>query len=96
MLQNKENYVNKMNDRYELDELTEQLREAVNGIYFEIHGLKAGIETDVNNSIPTWQAWCGDKEKYYDDLEAVMTDKFYEGYSLTELVYMENISIQAY
>ncbi|APU71000.1 hypothetical protein IV63_GL000750 [Companilactobacillus crustorum] len=34
----------------------------------------------------TFQAWSGDKNKDYKNIDELMTDKFYSGKSLSELI----------
>lgn len=40
----------------------------------------------MNDFIPTFQAWYGSETKEYKDIETVMTDSFFHGKSLEELI----------
>ncbi|MBR2895476.1 MAG: hypothetical protein IKC03_07455 [Oscillospiraceae bacterium] len=46
----------------------------------------SGISVEVYDSIPTYQVWHGSEIKEYSDIDDLMTDKFFGGKSIIELV----------
>ncbi len=69
------------------------ISDCCNDIYFNYNGKPSGITSEVHNSIPKFQAWHGEQVKYYDDIKSVITDPFYSGCSILELLDKVNISI---
>lgn len=68
-------------------ELKQIIEECCNDVYFDFNGKKCGVTSTVENSVPNYQAWCGDAIKYYGDrIDDVMNDKFYDGQSLCDLI----------
>ena len=68
------------------NELREIIRECCNDVIFTYDNKESGVTSTVRDYIPTFQVWHGDDHKYYSDVDELMTDKFYSGKSLDELV----------
>lgn len=68
-----------------IETIRNEIKACKTDMVFVYNGLKSGVTSEVTKSIPTFQAWHGDKYKYYKDVDDVISDKFYSGKSLTEL-----------
>ena len=66
--------------------LKQILSDCCNEVVFSYCGKSAGITSRVNDFITTFQAWYGSETKEYKDIETVMTDSFFHGKSLEELI----------
>lgn len=70
----------------------EELRQAVvqegNDFYFDYKEIHAGVEFTAEDGIFYFSAWYGDKVKDYGPVEFddVVSDKFYDGKSVAELL----------
>ena len=68
----------------------EELRQVIcncwNDIVFSYNAKNSGITSEVQNSTPTFQVWYGDDYKYYSDVDELMSDKFYSGKSINDLI----------
>lgn len=62
------------------------ISDCCNDVFFIYNGKKSGITSTVKNSIPTFQVWYGEKTKEYKDIDSVMSDNFFDGKSLNELL----------
>lgn len=74
----------------------EKLKNAVedgNDIYFTYQGINAGVESTVIDAVATYDAWYGDTEKSYDNLDDALHDPIYGGYSIAELLTNDVIEI---
>ena len=71
------------------NDLKNLISSCLNDISFTQNGKPCGITTEVHDSIPTFQVWCGDNIKEYDNVRDVVSDKFYDGKSLTDLLCSE-------
>ena len=62
--------------------------EFVNDVTFLYNDKKCGICSALENSIFSFQAWCGNEIKEYGQtpIEIVMQDKFFDGKSINELL----------
>lgn len=67
------------------DEIKKIIGECCNDVIFSYHGKASGVTSEVKDYIPVFQAWHGDEIRQYDDIEDVMTDCFYSGYSLNDI-----------
>lgn len=54
-------------------------------IHFTFNGLPCGVEVEVNNYIPSFEIWYGNKSKKHTDVDELIHDKFFGGSSLQEL-----------
>lgn len=74
-----------------------KLRKTIAGclddIYFNYNGKKAGVTSEIHDFKPTFQAWYGNEIKYYDNVDDVMCDRFYDGKSLNDLTKIIQIYI---
>lgn len=75
-----------------IDELIKIISECCNDVIFEYNGKKSGITSEVHNFIPTFQAWHGDSIKEYRKVNDVITDPFYSGKSIVDLVETVNFT----
>ena len=62
------------------------IQDCCNDVIFNYENKASGVTSTVHNYIPTFQVWHGDEFKYYSDVDELMSDKFYSGKSLNELV----------
>ncbi len=53
---------------------------------FIYKGKKCGIEPETKNSITTYVMWYGNKWKDYDDIDMLMSDNFFDGDSLNDIL----------
>jgi hypothetical protein len=67
-------------------DLKKSIVECGNGFYFFFNGKQCGVEPNVQDSIITFESWYGTKLKKYDNFSEVISDKFFGGKSLTELL----------
>lgn len=69
-----------------IDDLKAKILSCCNDIVFEYNGIKSGITSEVHNSVPTFQVWHGDKTKEYQNVDDVISDNFYSGKSITDII----------
>ena len=69
-----------------INKLREAVIECGNDFYFDYNGKKSGVESNVKDSIFTFNAWYGEKSKIYDDFEKMINDKFYSEKSIIDLI----------
>ena len=67
-------------------ELAQIISECCNDVLFVYNGKKSGITSEVRNSVPTFQVWHGTDIKEYRTVEDVMSDPFYSGKSINDLI----------
>lgn len=67
-------------------ELTQIIKECCNDVLFIYNGKKSGVTSTVEDSVPTFQVWHGDNIKEYNTVEDVMSDPFYSGKSINDLI----------
>lgn len=75
-----------MSSYWTKDEVRQYIADCLNDVWFTYHGKAAGVTSVVENSIPTFQAWFGQEIKYYSNVDDVMSDPFYDGKCLNEIV----------
>lgn len=75
------------------NELKQVIADCCNDITFFYNGKKSGVTSEVENYVPTFQAWHGNSVKSYADVEEVMKDQFYGGKSLSDLADVVKISV---
>lgn len=56
-----------------------------NDVAFDIGGTPCGVASEVHDSIPIYQSWCGQNVKEYDNLDALVKDGFFLGKTLEEI-----------
>lgn len=74
------------------DKIKKIISDCCDDVFFTYNGKKSGITSTVENSIPTFQVWYGEKTKEYKDIDSVMSDNFFDGKSLDELSETVNFS----
>lgn len=67
------------------NELKKIISDCCNDVTFSYNGMDSGVTSEMKDYIPTFQVWHGESTKEYNDVEKVMSDKFYSGKSLNEL-----------
>lgn len=76
---------------------TQEVRDLISDSYqdivFTYNGAPCGVTNEVVDSKPIFQAWCGEKIKYYNDINTVMTDKFYFGKSINDLIINNEVEL---
>ncbi len=68
------------------NDLKQIISDCCNDVIFKYNGKSSGITSTVKNSIPLFQSWHGNKIKEYSNIYDVMSDKFFSGKSLNDLV----------
>lgn len=67
-------------------ELEKTISDCCNDVSFTYNGVPSGVTSEVHDYIPTFHAWYGEKIRAYNNIEDVMSDEFYGGKSLNDLV----------
>lgn len=67
-------------------ELKKTIAACLDDVLFTYDGKRSGITSEVHDSVPTFQMWHGDKTKEYDDLDSLMSDRFFGGKSINDLL----------
>lgn len=67
-------------------DLKKIIMECCNDVLFVYDGKKSGITAEVQDSVPTFQAWHGSDTKDYSGVDDLMTDKFFSGKSVSDLI----------
>ena len=62
------------------------ISECVNDVVFVYNGKKSGVTSEVEDSVPTFQVWHGNDVKEYGTVDDVMSDPFYSGKSINDLL----------
>lgn len=68
------------------NELKEIISTCLNDVLFIYNGKMSGITSEVHDYIPIYQVWHGDETKEYSDIELLMTDRFYSGNAIEDLI----------
>lgn len=68
-----------------ITDIRKAMLESGNDIYFVCDGRRCGIESEFDNGVPTFVAWCGPLTKQYNNFEDMITDKIFNNKSLLEL-----------
>ncbi|MFC6176943.1 hypothetical protein ACFQAV_08830 [Companilactobacillus huachuanensis] len=76
-----------------IDELKEKIIDEGSGYTFRYGEKLCGMEPIVEKGVFTFGAWSGDKNKDYADIDDLMTDKFYSGKSIEELLNNNDIEL---
>lgn len=66
--------------------LRKTILECTSDITFKYCGKLSGITSEVHNGIITFQMWHGDNAKDYDNVDKLLTDKFFNGKSIMDIV----------
>lgn len=53
---------------------------------FIYKGKKCGVEPETENSVTTYCMWYGEVWKDYKDVDTLLDDKFFDGWSLTDIL----------
>jgi len=67
-------------------ELKEIISECCNDVLFVHNGKQSGITSEVKDSVPTFQVWHGSETKEYSEIDNLLSDKFYSGKSIDDLI----------
>jgi len=70
----------------DVTELKIILETCTNDIVFDLNGKQCGITSSVDNYIPTYQCWYGEKVKEYSSVDELVRDSFFGGYSIGDLI----------
>ena len=62
------------------------LLDCCNDVVFVYNGKKSGITAEVKDYIPTYYVWHGSLEKDYSNVDDLMSDKFFSGKSIDDLI----------
>lgn len=76
-----------------IGKLKQLVVDEANDFYFSYKNMRAGIENTFTNGRIIYNVWWGDKEKQYSSFYDVVTDKFYDGKSIMELLMNRDIVI---
>ena len=76
-----------------IGKLKQLVVDEANDVYFSYKNVRAGIENTITNGRIIYNVWWGDKEKQYSSFYDVVTDKFYDGKSIMELLMNRDIVI---
>lgn len=76
-----------------LNDLRNLLLTGYNDIDFVVNSKQSGVFSNVHNSKLSFQAWCGDRTKEYDNVDSLMIDEFFDGKSLLYLSNLVEINI---
>ena len=76
-----------------LNDLRNLLLAGYNDIDFVVNSKQSGVFSNVHNSKLSFQAWCGDQIKEYDNVDSLMIDEFFDGKSLLYLSNLVEINI---
>ena len=68
-----------------INEIKQTISECCNDLLFTYGGKDVIITSTVKDYVPTFEATYGDKTKKYNNVDDVMTDKFYSGRSINDL-----------
>ena len=71
-----------------VEDLRRVIVDACNDVIFRYNGKQSGVTTKVQNYLQSYQAWHGDATKDYINVDALLTDKFFSGKSLSDLAGM--------
>lgn len=63
-----------------------------NDLYFMYNGKNCGIEQTVRESVAIYEIWCGKETKQHQSLNELLSDKFFDGKSISELLDIVEIS----
>lgn len=67
------------------------ITDCCNDVIFTFNGMSSGITSEVKDSVPVFQSWHGEKIKEYSNVDDAMSDKFFSGKSLNELIELVQI-----
>ena len=68
------------------------ISECCNDVIFEYNNLHSGITSEVHDGNPIFYAWHGESTKEYITVDEIMTDKFFSGRSVSELIYLVDLT----
>ena len=68
------------------EEVVKLIQDSYPTLIFDFNNKKCGVDIEVDNTIPKFQLWFGEKVKFYDDLNIMLDDNFFDGKSLSNLV----------
>ena len=74
------------------EKLKNIILECCNDVLFVYNGKNSGVTSEVQDSIPTFQVWHGSDVKEYSDVDTLMSDKFFGGKSIDDLLNTVNFT----
>lgn len=74
-------------------ELKKIISSCMDEIYFSYNGKSAGACAEVTSYKPTFTLWYGNDTKEFDNIDDVMSSRFFDGKSLNELANVVEIEI---
>lgn len=76
-----------------IEKLKAIISNCVNDIVFTFNDEKCGITSQVSNYIPIYECWYGNNVKEFTDVDKLISDTFFEGKSLKEIINQIEITI---
>ena len=76
-----------------IEKLKNLILSCVNDVYFVFNGKKCGVSSQVDDYVPTYECWYGDKIKEYSNVDDLLNDLFFDGRSITDIIQDLEISI---
>ena len=67
-------------------ELKQVILDCCDDVLFTYNGEASGITSDVKDYVPTFHAWHGEAVKDYSDVDELLSDPFFGGRSLNDLI----------
>lgn len=67
-------------------ELKQIIQDCCNDVLFTYNRKGSGITSEVKDYVPTFHAWHGSDTKDYSNVDDLMTDKFFGGKSINDLI----------
>ena len=66
-------------------EIRNILAECCSDMEFKRNGKDSGVLISVENSVPTFEAFCGSVVKFFHSVDELINDPFFDGKSISEL-----------
>lgn len=67
-------------------ELKQIIQDCCNDVLFVYNQKNSGITSDVKEYVPTFHVWHGTESKDYSNVDELMSDPFFSGKSINELI----------
>ena len=76
-----------------IEQLKDLILSCVNDVYFIFNGRECGVSSQVNNYVPVYECWYGDKIKEYSNVDDLLGDLFFDGRSIVDIIQDLEVSI---